>query len=80
MMTKVQKLSELSQSFSFTECDFYEHYRRTFESTVLGNMKKLLPLREMAENFGLESKMWLPKRGPDTVLHSGREGKEDRRR
>ena len=63
-MAKVQKLSELSQSFSFTEYDFYEHYRRTFESTVLGKMKKLLPLREMAENFGLVSRSRLPKRGP----------------
>ena len=64
MMAKVQKLSELSQSFSFTEYDFYEHYRRTFESTVLGKMKKLLPLREMAENFGLVSKRRSPNRGP----------------
>ena len=64
MMAKVQKLSELSQSFSFTEYDFYEHYRRTFENTVLGKMKKLLPLHEMAENFGLVSKRRLPKRGP----------------
>ena len=64
MMAKVQKLSELSQSFSFTEYDFYEHYRRTFESTVLGKMKKLLPLHEMAENFGLVSKRRSPNRGP----------------
>ena len=63
-MAKIQKLSELSQSFSFTEYDFYEHYRRTFESTVLGKMKKLLPLHEMAENFGLVSKRRSPKRGP----------------
>ena len=64
MMAKVQKLSELSQSFSFSEYDFYEHYRRTFESTVLGMMKKLLPLHEMAENFGLVSKRRSPNRGP----------------
>jgi len=38
MMAKIQNLSELSQSFSFTEYDFYEHYRRTFESTVLGKI------------------------------------------
>ncbi len=64
MMAKVQKLSELSQSFSFTEYDFFDHYRRTFESTVLGKMKKLLPLHEMAENFGLVSKRRSPNRGP----------------
>lgn len=70
MIAKVQKLSELSQSFSFTEYDFYEHYRRTFENTVLGKMKKLLPLREMAENFGLVSKRRSPKRGPKTYFTS----------
>ena len=64
MMAKVQKLSELNQGFLFTEYDFYEDYRRTFENTVLGKMKKLLPLREMAENFGLVSKRRSPKRGP----------------
>ena len=64
MMAKVQKLSELSQSFSFTEYDFYEHYRRAFENTMLGKMKKMLPLHEMAENFGLVSKRRSPKRGP----------------
>ena len=63
-MAKVQKLSELSQSFSFTEYDFYEHYLRTFETTVLGKMKKLLPLHELAESFGLVSKRRRPKRGP----------------
>ena len=60
---KIQKLSELSQSISFTEYDFYEHYRRTFENTVLGKMKKSLPLREMAESFGLVSNRRAPKRG-----------------
>ena len=62
-MAKIQKLSELSQSISFTEYDFYEHYRRTFENTVLGKMKKSLPLREMAESFGLVSNRRAPKRG-----------------
>lgn len=63
-MVKVQKLSELSQSFSFTEYDFYEHNLRTFENTVLGKMKKLLPLREMADSFGLVSMRRRAKRGP----------------
>ena len=64
MMAKIQNLSELSQSFSFTEYDFFDFYRRSFERSELGRMKKLLPLREMAESFGLVSKRRTPKRGP----------------
>ena len=63
MMAKIQNLSELSQSFSFTEYDFFDFYRRSFEHTELGRMKKHLPLREMAESFGLVSNRRAPKRG-----------------
>ena len=52
-MAKIQNLSGLTQSISFTEYDFYDLYRQTFEFTELGRMKSLLPLREMAMNFGL---------------------------
>ena len=62
-MAKIQNLSELSQSFSFTEYDFFDFYRRSFEHTELGRMKKHLPLREMAESFGLVSNRRAPKRG-----------------
>ena len=64
-MTKVRRLSELSQSLPFTEYDFYDLYLKTFEGTELGRMKKVLPLREMAEAFGLVSKRQVPKRGPE---------------
>lgn len=47
----------------FTEFDFYESYRQTFEKTELGRMRKLLPLRQMAETFGLVNKSLQPKRG-----------------
>ncbi len=63
-MTKVQRLSELSQRLPFTEYDFYDLYLKTFEGTELGRMKKVLPLRQMAEVFGLVSKRQVPKRGP----------------
>jgi hypothetical protein len=63
MMAKIQNFSELSQSFSFTEYDFFDFYRRSFERSELGRIKKLLPLREMAENFGLVNKRRAPKRG-----------------
>ena len=62
-MTKVQNLAEISQSLPFTEFDFYEHFKQSFESTELGRMKKLLPLREMAETMGLVSESLMPKRG-----------------
>jgi len=42
MMAKIQNLSELSQSFSFTEYDFFDFYRRSFERSELGRIKKLL--------------------------------------
>lgn len=35
----------------------------TFEKSELGRIKKLLPLREMAENFGTTSKSMRTKRG-----------------
>lgn len=47
----------------FTEFDFYESYRQTFEKTELGRMRKLLPLHQMAETFGLVNKSLRPKRG-----------------
>ena len=48
----------------FTEYDFYDLYQKTFEDSELGRMKRLLPLREMAEAFGLVSKRQVPRRGP----------------
>ena len=62
-MTKVRRISELSQSLPFTEYDFYDLYLKTFENTELGRMKKVLPLRQMAETFGLVNKRQVPKRG-----------------
>lgn len=59
-MTKVRRISELSQSLPFTE---YDLYLKTFENTELGRMKKVLPLRQMAETFGLVNKRQVPKRG-----------------
>ena len=62
-MIKVRRISELSQSLPFTEYDFYDLYLKTFENTELGRMKKVLPLRQMAETFGLVNKRQVPKRG-----------------
>lgn len=62
-MSKVRNLAEIAPNIGFTEFDFYDLYRSTFEKSELGRIKKLLPLREMAENFGLVSKSLRPKLG-----------------
>ena len=62
-MSKVRNFAGLHQSLPFTEFDFYENYRRSFEKSELGRMHKLLPLHEMAESLGLVSKSLRPKRG-----------------
>ena len=62
-MTKVHNFAGLHQSLPFTEFDFYASYRSTFEKTELGRMRRLLPLHELAENFGLVNKSMKRKRG-----------------
>ena len=49
-------MAEIAPNIGFTEFDLYDLYRLTFEKSELGRIKKLLPLRGMAENFGLVSK------------------------
>lgn len=43
----------MSQNIAFTEFDFYDLYARTFERSELGRIKRLLPLKEMTEKFGI---------------------------
>ena len=62
-MSKVQNFAEKAPNIPFTEFDFYELYRTTFENSELGRIKKLLPLRKMAESLGLTSKSLRPKLG-----------------
>ena len=62
-MSKVRNFSEMSPNIAFPEFNFYELYYSTFEKSELGRIKKLLPLREMAENFGLVRKSMRPKLG-----------------
>ena len=56
MHVKVRNIAELAPNIGFSEFDFYDLDRSTFEKSELGRMKKLLPLHAMAENFGLVSK------------------------
>ena len=62
-MSKVRNIAEIAPNIGFSEFDFYDLYRSTFEKSELGRMKKLLPLHAMAENFGLVSKSMRPKLG-----------------
>ena len=62
-MSKVRNFSEIATNIAFPEFTFYELYYSTFEKSELGRIKKLLPLREMTENFGLVRKSMRPKLG-----------------
>lgn len=62
-MSKVRNFSEIAPNIAFPEFNFYELYYSTFEKSELGRIKKLLPLREMAENFGLVRKSMSPELG-----------------
>ena len=59
-MSKIQNFAEITPNLPFSEFNFYELYRATFENSELGRMKKILPLHEMAESFGLVSKSMMP--------------------
>ena len=50
---KVRNFSEIAPNIAFPKFNFYERDYSTFEKRELGRIKKLLPLREMAEDFGL---------------------------
>ena len=62
-MSKVRNFSEIAPNIAFPEFNFYELYYSTFEKSELGRIKNLLPLREMADNFGLVRKSMSPKLG-----------------
>lgn len=62
-MSKIQNFAAITPNLPFSEFNFYADYRRTFEKTELGRIKRLLPLDEMAESLGLVNKSMMPKRG-----------------
>lgn len=55
-MSRERHFSEIVPNIAFLDFNFYELYYSTFEKSELGRIKKLLHLREMAENFGLVRK------------------------
>ena len=62
-MAKVQNFSGITPDLPFTEYDFYDLYRQTFEKSELGRIRRKLPLHDMAENLGLTRKSMRGKRG-----------------
>ena len=62
-MAKVQHISGIVKRLPLEGFDF-DLFRITFENSELGRMKRLLPLHEMAVNFGLVSNRPVRKRGP----------------
>ena len=58
----------MAPNIAFPEFNFYELYYSTFEKSELGRIKKLLPLREMADNFGLVRKSMRPKLLDDIMM------------
>ena len=54
-MAKVQHFSGISKGIPVEGVDVYDLFRGTFENSELGRMRRLLPLHEMAVNFGLVS-------------------------
>lgn len=76
-MSKVQNLAEMSPNLPFTEFDLYALYRATFKRSGFGRIKRLLPLRDMAEDFGLTSGKHDAEARNEAVLHSERQGGAD---
>ena len=62
-MAKVQHISGIVKRLPLEGFDF-DLFRITFENSELGRMKRLLPLHEMAVNFGLVPNRPVRKRGP----------------
>ena len=62
-MSNITNFAEKAPNLPFTEYDFYELYRETFEQSELGRIKRLLPLHELAASCGLVSGCLQLKRG-----------------
>lgn len=56
----MQNFAEIALNLPFHEFYIDELYRLSFEKSGLGIIKRVLPSREMSENFGLASKSLNP--------------------
>lgn len=59
----LKNFSEIAPNIPFSENFFYNLYKSTFEKSELGRIRKLLHLRETAEDFELTRKNMRPKHG-----------------
>lgn len=53
-MRKVQKLSELEPTISFSEFDFYKRYEASFSGSELGGLYRAIPFASLANSLGLK--------------------------
>ena len=74
---QVRNFAELAPNIGFSEFDFCDLYRSTFEKSELGRMKKLLPIHAMAENFGIARKSMRPRLGVKSCVRPIVRGKEN---
>ena len=52
-MNKVQKISHLEPTISFSEFDFYKSYEHSFKSSELGRLHHAIPFKALAKSLGL---------------------------
>ena len=53
-MRKIQKISELQPTISFTEFDIFKDYGQSFLDSELGKLHALLPLKSLSRKLGLK--------------------------
>jgi len=56
-MRKIQKISDLEPTISFSEFDFYQSYQQSFPASELGHLHKAIPFDKLANTLGLHEKV-----------------------
>ena len=63
IMTKIQNISELHPELPLSELNFFSYYQDSFNASLLGKIHRILPLHQMAIDFGLIDESRRKKRG-----------------
>ena len=53
-MRKIQKISDLDPTISFSEFDFYKSYETSFYDSELGGLYRAIPFASLANSLGLK--------------------------
>jgi len=53
-MRKIQKISDLEPTISFSEFDFYKSYETSFNNSELGGLYRAIPFASLASSLGLQ--------------------------